>query len=171
MALDLGSDVPFFLFGGAAWVTGRGERIRPLEVLPRVWVVLVNPGFSSGTAEAFALLDRCRREGLEPAAAVSEGAALAALGESPGFWPYGNDFLPVFMTGGSDRVKPVYDGMLGELRTLGADFAGLSGTGSSCFGIFLGKGAAEQAVKRLRKHWKFVQFTFPLARSVIRVLQ
>jgi 4-diphosphocytidyl-2-C-methyl-D-erythritol kinase len=46
MAEKLGSDVPFFLAGGAALVEGRGERIRPLEG-PRapLWVVLVNPGF------------------------------------------------------------------------------------------------------------------------------
>jgi 4-diphosphocytidyl-2-C-methyl-D-erythritol kinase len=50
MAAELGSDVPFFLTGGAAWVSGRGDRIRPLPPPPVFPVVLVNPGFPSETA-------------------------------------------------------------------------------------------------------------------------
>ena len=40
-AAALGSDVPFFLTGGTALATGRGERITPLPPLPQHWVVLV----------------------------------------------------------------------------------------------------------------------------------
>ena len=41
LAAALGSDVPFFLTGGTALATGRGERITPLPPLPQHWVVLV----------------------------------------------------------------------------------------------------------------------------------
>ena len=41
LAAALGSDVPFFLTGGTALATGRGERITPLPPLPQYWVVLV----------------------------------------------------------------------------------------------------------------------------------
>ena len=43
MAACLGSDVSFFLFGGTALATGRGEQIRPLAPFPRVKVLLVSP--------------------------------------------------------------------------------------------------------------------------------
>lgn len=43
LASELGSDVPFFLFGGACWATGRGELVLPLPDLPRYGVVLI-PG-------------------------------------------------------------------------------------------------------------------------------
>ena len=43
LALRLGSDVPFFLYGGTALVEGRGEKITPLPPLPRRWVVLMIP--------------------------------------------------------------------------------------------------------------------------------
>ena len=98
MAGTLGSDVPFFLAPGAAWVSGRGERIRPLRVPEKLRVVLVNPGFPSDTAAAFRRLDRDRAEadgrtgGREP----DPESLTAALGESPGIWPYGNDFCPFF---------------------------------------------------------------------------
>jgi 4-diphosphocytidyl-2-C-methyl-D-erythritol kinase len=39
----LGADVPFFLFGRTAWAEGIGERLRPLEIAPRWYVVLTPP--------------------------------------------------------------------------------------------------------------------------------
>jgi 4-diphosphocytidyl-2-C-methyl-D-erythritol kinase len=60
MAAALGSDVPFFISETpAAWVTGRGEFITPVEA-HGASLVLVNPGFSSNTAEAFSLLSEAR---------------------------------------------------------------------------------------------------------------
>ena len=43
LGLALGADVPFFVQGRNAWVEGIGERIRPLEVPPAWYVVLVPP--------------------------------------------------------------------------------------------------------------------------------
>ena len=43
MARQLGSDVPFFLYGGTALVEGRGEIVNPLPPLPHRWVVLAMP--------------------------------------------------------------------------------------------------------------------------------
>ncbi|GHT74215.1 hypothetical protein FACS1894124_3790 [Spirochaetia bacterium] len=189
MAEILGSDVPFFLCGGMALVTGRGEGIRPLP-MPKmpIWVVLVNPGFASGTAEAFALLDAARGQALPSALPGGRGAVLpeagsfyeatgelsgealaAALGDHPASWPYGNDFLPVFL---ADRERgDVYEDMLTGLNSLGADFSGLSGAGATCFGVFSRQGAAEAAVRVLKKRWNFVCLTFFLARSATSVLQ
>jgi 4-diphosphocytidyl-2-C-methyl-D-erythritol kinase len=46
LAAQLGSDVPFFLRGGAALMRGRGEVLEPLPALPRQWLVLVVPDIS-----------------------------------------------------------------------------------------------------------------------------
>jgi len=43
LAPRLGSDVPFFLYGGTALVEGRGEIITPLPPLAHMWVVLMMP--------------------------------------------------------------------------------------------------------------------------------
>lgn len=45
MGARLGSDVPFFLYGGSALAEGRGERITPLPDAPGVWLVLLVPPF------------------------------------------------------------------------------------------------------------------------------
>ena len=39
----LGSDVPFFIYGGTALAEGRGELVRPLPPLPKAKVMLVAP--------------------------------------------------------------------------------------------------------------------------------
>jgi 4-diphosphocytidyl-2-C-methyl-D-erythritol kinase len=43
LAVQLGSDVGFFLYGGTALVEGRGEVVTPLPPLSDMWVVLVVP--------------------------------------------------------------------------------------------------------------------------------
>jgi 4-diphosphocytidyl-2-C-methyl-D-erythritol kinase len=184
MAAALGSDVPFFLYGGAALVTGRGEAVQPIkaavfssgrQAVP-FWVVLVNPGFPGDTAAVYALLDESRPKGrAEPFKGRIVRELIEALEKNPSFWPYRNDFLPVLLTSGPEGdvtpVGEVYRDILVDFRVLGANFSGLSGTGSTCFGIFTQKGAAEQAVQSLLLRYPFVELTFPLACLVNPVLQ
>jgi 4-diphosphocytidyl-2-C-methyl-D-erythritol kinase len=173
----LGSDVPFFLSGGAALVEGRGERVQsfPPPVAP-LFAALVNPGFSSGTAAAFAKLDAFRAKNTRPAGypgnlcdAKTGGDLIRFLGENPASWPYCNDFLPVLR--GDGEQGAAYDRIIQDLLDLGADFSGLSGAGSTCFGIFLEKGAAERAVDTLIQKWSFAKLTFFLAHKPKPVLQ
>jgi len=53
LALKLGADVPFFIFGENAFAEGVGERLRPLR-LPPAWYLVIEPGVSVSTREAFA---------------------------------------------------------------------------------------------------------------------
>lgn len=60
MAARLGSDVPFFLGGGTALMSGRGEQLEPLLSPAATWVVVVVPPVSreSGkTARAYGRLE------------------------------------------------------------------------------------------------------------------
>jgi 4-diphosphocytidyl-2-C-methyl-D-erythritol kinase len=40
IAVPLGADVPFFLFGSNAWVEGIGEKLEPIKLDSRHWVIL-----------------------------------------------------------------------------------------------------------------------------------
>jgi 4-diphosphocytidyl-2-C-methyl-D-erythritol kinase len=53
LGLQLGADVPFFIYGRDAFVEGIGERIAPLA-LPPAWYVIVAPGVAIPTAQIFA---------------------------------------------------------------------------------------------------------------------
>lgn len=56
-AKQLGSDVPFFLYGGTAFGTGRGTEIFPLEQIEEKFILIVTPNENVSTAEAFARLN------------------------------------------------------------------------------------------------------------------
>lgn len=43
LAAQLGSDIPFFVYGGAAMVRGRGEKVKPLVALAMPWLVILVP--------------------------------------------------------------------------------------------------------------------------------
>ena len=61
LASQLGSDVPFFFFGGTALLQGRGEIVSPLPPLPHMWVVLLIPPIpcpKGKTGRLYASLDR-----------------------------------------------------------------------------------------------------------------
>ncbi|MFA5975770.1 MAG: 4-(cytidine 5'-diphospho)-2-C-methyl-D-erythritol kinase [Elusimicrobiota bacterium] len=53
LATSLGADVPFFLKKGLCLAGGIGDRLRPLPPLPKMWMVLVYPGFGVSTKEAY----------------------------------------------------------------------------------------------------------------------
>jgi len=199
MGASLGSDVPFFLCDASAtWVTGRGERIQPLE-LPEsalnLALVLVNPGFPSDTAEAYRLFDKTHTEGtanlrfghggnlrfpyilnhltqkarrktqdFQIATPCSPCLCERSFSGHPCDWPFFNDFLPVLT---ASEKGAIYQQVLDGLRELGADFAGLSGSGSTCFGVFPDQHKAESARESLLKRWRFVIVTFLLAQPAI----
>ncbi|MDR0568398.1 MAG: 4-(cytidine 5'-diphospho)-2-C-methyl-D-erythritol kinase [Spirochaetaceae bacterium] len=164
MALILGSDVPFFLYGGAAWVRGRGEDITPIAVPEGLAVVLAHPGFPSGTREAFRLLDEARAYAGDVCADTP--CPVGDLAGHPRDWRYWNDFLPVLLSAGPPAEAEAYRAVLAALREGGADFAGLSGSGSVCFGVFTDETAARETVRRIRGNEgrNFAELTFPLAR-------
>jgi 4-diphosphocytidyl-2-C-methyl-D-erythritol kinase len=171
LAALLGSDIPFFvsLYAGAdncepqispcsaAFVYGRGECMEPLST-PLLDIVIVNSGIESGTKQAFTLLDNARLEytaDKAPQKHLSKADLLSALQKKPADWPFCNDFLPVFLE--TPPQNKIYKAMLHDLTMNDALFCGLSGSGSSCFGVFADAATAKSAAASLAKDWPFVR--------------
>jgi len=60
LAARLGSDIPFFIHGGAALIEGRGEKVTPLSVSAPMWFVLLIPPLpkiSNKTQQLYSRLD------------------------------------------------------------------------------------------------------------------
>lgn len=124
MALQLGSDCPFFIRNEPCYATGRGERMDPIPLdLSAYQLVLVNPGIHVNTGWAFKQLHPNRKH--EPLRAV------IALPVQEWKSRMINDFeVPVFKE--YPEIGQIHD----HLYASGALFAGMSGSGSTVYGIF-----------------------------------
>jgi len=152
MAACLGSDVPFFIYETpAARVSGRGERILPIEA-PMLFLVFVSPGFSSDTSAAYKLFDEKNRISTLPNDDISE-ILKEGIFDEKAYSHFTNDFLSVF----PEPEKSVYNEIIAKLRELGALYANLSGSGSACFGVFADRERARKAADVLRGKWAFVR--------------
>jgi 4-diphosphocytidyl-2-C-methyl-D-erythritol kinase len=154
IAAKLGSDVPFFLFGGTALGQRRGDEIYPLVDLPQMWVVLAIPPLGVRTKDAYEWLDQMRAEkGVRP---LFSHVAVSATHQKKGQTP----FLPAWLDPASlvnDLEPPVIarHPIIGEVKERlvrsGAFMAAMSGSGSTVFGLFGSGAAAHKAAKALRR--------------------
>lgn len=58
MAERIGADVPFFLNGNSAIITGKGEEIQEVKIPRQIYYVLLAPPFSVSTPQVYAKVDR-----------------------------------------------------------------------------------------------------------------
>jgi 4-diphosphocytidyl-2-C-methyl-D-erythritol kinase len=140
LAAGLGSDVPFFLLGGAAVGLGRGTELYPLPDIPSRPIVVVAPGIHVSTAAAYSMLNR-ESAPAAPTSAINSFQA-ATWQASDGV----NDFERVVFP-----LHPQLKSIKGKLLKLGARPALMSGSGSALFGIFPSRVLRDQAVDSLRK--------------------
>jgi 4-diphosphocytidyl-2-C-methyl-D-erythritol kinase len=139
LAATLGSDVPFFLQGGTAYATGRGETLTPLPDLGRIPLLLLFPEESVSTARAYALLRRFSAPlGLERVRAMIERDVLSHAAELT------NDFEEAIFA-----LLPHLGMMKTRLYELGAAWASMSGSGSTIVGAFRDAGARDAALARI----------------------
>lgn len=57
LGMQVGTDVPYSIVGGTAFVSGRGEKVRPITSMPPCWVVLAKPRVSVSTKTVFRALE------------------------------------------------------------------------------------------------------------------
>ena len=147
MATALGSDVPFFLEGGAAAGLGRGEELYPVSDRA-YYALLVAPGIHVSTPGAYAAL--AGRLGDVPwRQKVSAFQEFVRNADGAGH----NDFEAVVFA-----EHPKLELIKSQLCDAGAEWALMSGSGSSLFGLFRSREEAARARERFRE-----DTTFPVA--------
>ncbi|HQT45697.1 MAG TPA: 4-(cytidine 5'-diphospho)-2-C-methyl-D-erythritol kinase [Acidocella sp.] len=140
LALALGADVPVCLRCVPARMGGIGEVLTSAPRLPRLGMVLVNPGVAVSTPAVF----HARQGGFTPPAVLPEAwadvdAMVANLAEQT------NDLQAAAI-----GVQPVIGEVLAVLRALpGARLARMSGSGATCFAIFDSPEAAADAAAQI----------------------
>jgi 4-diphosphocytidyl-2-C-methyl-D-erythritol kinase len=136
LAESLGSDVPFFLYGGTALGLGRGTEIYPLPELPTYPVLIVASGIHVSTSEAYAALARHVTDPLtshaeSPILREFQTIAWTLNGPSLDQLPLTNDFEKAVF-----KMHPTLPALARKLRRLGARPARMTGSGSALFGVF-----------------------------------
>ncbi|HET7903388.1 MAG TPA: 4-(cytidine 5'-diphospho)-2-C-methyl-D-erythritol kinase [Candidatus Eisenbacteria bacterium] len=128
VAAGLGSDVPFFIRGGTARATGRGEHVRHIGPLPPTWVVLVSPPFAVSTSWAYGLLRKRLTAGGGDASILASAVASGDVGAAVGarFNAFEDVVLPHLPRLAALQRSFVAAGAWGPL---------LSGSGSSLFSL------------------------------------
>ncbi len=144
----LGSDVPFFLLGGAAVALGRGTELYPLPEMPSRRVLVIAPGIHVSTPEAYRGFARDGNGKLTEAQRIQYidsfqsrvwrlGGSLSAGGNGT---QVENDFESVVFP-----QHPQLKSILKNLQKSGADPARMTGSGSALFGVFTTQQQVRQA--------------------------
>lgn len=131
LAARLGSDVPFFLTGGEAQVTGRGEIVRSVPDGPVTALLLLVPPFPVPTAAVYRAY--AGRGTLPARLDVSEPGRQRYLGP--------NDLTPAVL-----QVEPRMESYLSSVARVSDDYA-VSGSGATIV-LRDAPGAREQLARR-----------------------
>ena len=135
---ELGADVAMCVLSRSSRATGIGDHLKPVS-LPSFNAVLINPGRAVSTAKVFGSLRN------------ADGAACSDLPEESSR----DDWLNWLRHQRNDlwhpamELEPAIRSILAELDEAGAQFARMSGSGATCFGIFANQSDAELAASSL----------------------
>ena len=143
LAARIGADVPFFLGGEACLAGGIGDELVPFPPETEgMYCVLACPGVGVPTPWAYAAWDAEK----VPFSLTAEEKA-DKNNRSSYRWLYGrNDFEPVVFA-----AHPELASVKALLIRHGAVYAGMSGSGSSLFGLYAARSEAEQAAEQIRE--------------------
>ncbi|HPK04778.1 MAG TPA: 4-(cytidine 5'-diphospho)-2-C-methyl-D-erythritol kinase, partial [Bacteroidales bacterium] len=140
IGVTLGADVPFFIFKQTALAEGIGEKLSAMPPMPRLWVLLVNPGVHVSTGWVYNNLQLTNRSGLarlpELFSSIDDVCAMLS-----------NDLESVTIP-----AFPVIDEIKQRMLVLGAVASMMSGSGPTVFGLFRDKTTAESACEAITQH-------------------
>ena len=146
MAGELGSDVPFLIYGGCSLAWGRGDRMIALDPLAPLHVGLCYPGIPVSTEWAYEEFDR-------QGPARYPGTSLMTIDElNRPEWILShmhNDFEQVLFSS-HPRLKEIKEALLkgGALGSL------LAGSGSAVFGVFDDRKKMRRTLEAIEKSFQ-----------------
>jgi len=132
LGIELGADVPIFIYGHASWGEGVGEKLTKVS-LPECWVVIIKPDCHVNTKEIF-----CSEYLTRNSKSITMCDFIAGIQD--------NDCMPV-VTNRYPIVKDAMSDLIAYTRPK------LTGTGACVFGEFLSEYDARIAHELLGKKW------------------
>lgn len=154
---EIGMDAPFFLYGGLALATGRGEHVFPLADVAELPLVLLIPEFGISTPEAYRGLPKPPAAPHREVGSERTDSLVRFLESGPsgpqlsskllaGCFPNDLERSTVLQT---TRPPDAISRLRSALKATGALEAAMSGSGSAVFGVFADREQAAHAASRL----------------------
>ncbi|MCD4701576.1 MAG: 4-(cytidine 5'-diphospho)-2-C-methyl-D-erythritol kinase, partial [Candidatus Aegiribacteria sp.] len=145
IAATLGSDVPFFIRGGAAVIEGRGELISEIPLIP-FYAILIHPNLKVSTAWAYSAWDNDISTSLTNNTNIRHYSASSAVWHEGKPFPHNlrNDFLPLL-----EKHFPVIAELAQFMTNSQCENWSLSGSGPTFYALFKNKNRADRFSKTL----------------------
>ena len=170
IAVNVGADVPFFLYGGTALCEKVGEDVTPIGNLAGLGVLIAKPNAGVSTPECFALIDK------EPARPF-DGDAYAkyieslkvpskSAAETLEKITAGGDLLVNDLEVPASKLIPEISNIRTSLEKLGAAYCRMTGSGSAVFALFENLEEAAFAKERAKKDAVLSKCNLILAETV-----
>jgi 4-diphosphocytidyl-2-C-methyl-D-erythritol kinase len=144
LAVELGADVPFFLDPKPAIGRGFGDRLTALTAFDPLFLLLLYPGFPISTGEAYQHCRISARQQLLP-----DYHLWTLARQSPDL----NDFWPPLVA-----RYPMLETCRQALKQHNALYAGLTGSGSTVFGVFADRDHRDRAYSDLKHQPRWTLF-------------
>jgi len=142
LGAQIGSDVSFCVYGGAALATGRGEKIKELPTPPPCWVVLAKPSIGVSTQAIYQNLDLddVQHPDIQKMIQALENGDYNAMCTH-----IGNVLEPV-----TSQLHSEVDQIKNHMKVFGADAVLMSGSGPTVFGLVQHESRAQRIYNGLR---------------------
>lgn len=142
IGLEIGTDVPYCLEAGCAFVSGKGEIVEHLDHHPLAWVVLVKPDFGISTRTIFPEID-CQTISRVDIASLKE--AILTGNYKQMIANMGNSLEDITI-----KRKPFIQKIKQRMLSCGADVALMSGSGPTVFALCQSEKKANRIVNSMR---------------------
>ena len=142
LGLKLGADVPFCVQGKCALAEGIGEKLTNIKGLPSdFYILLVNPNVSVSTKEIYHRVDKYKMFNK-----VDNQKLVEALRDGDYSVVFSN--MKNVMQDVTNEICPEISIITEKLANSGAEVALMSGSGATCYGVFLDESTAKTAQKQ-----------------------
>lgn len=146
IAVEIGADVPFFLNPKPSLATGIGEKLTPITSFDKFYLILIYPDLHISTKEAYRNCFISGRKNQIKSYSIRSISKLT-LTDLNDFWGY------------LIKNYPLLETCVSSLKDIGALTTGLSGSGSTIFGIFNNRQERDHALLNLNLNENFKIFS------------
>ncbi|MBP5774217.1 MAG: 4-(cytidine 5'-diphospho)-2-C-methyl-D-erythritol kinase [Clostridiales bacterium] len=170
IAVNVGADVPFFLYGGTALCEKVGEDVTPIGTLAGLGVLIAKPNAGVSTPECFALIDKepAKPFDVDAYAKYIEGLKAPSKSASEILEKIvaGGDLLVNDLESPASKLIPEISDIRTALENLGSAYCRMTGSGSAVFALFENLADAALAKERAKKDAVLSKCNLILAETV-----